>query len=269
MIPGMTGAAVLAGGPTGPLSFQQMIEAAIGTSSLDFVLDAGDSASYDGSSQTWVDTHSTNDFYSGATSGVEGSDLEWSGEAGRKSSAEYFSFGGNDWFTETAAHTFAEAWHKDNGAFTLVAVFWPVLDTNSQYLFINCTPEVGRGVGFGLNDTEKLRLIVEATSLTALTLETAGSVTVDAWNFVAVALNEATGAAGATMQIGATQSSFTSTYNTPAATGSDQPYHIGDHQGNRLNTGSRLACIAGWSRRLSDAELTALRTALQARFTGV
>lgn len=258
-------------GFTGSLTFQQIIESAVGTSNLDFVLDAGDSASYDGSSQTWVDTHGANDFFRGATSGAEASDPTFNGSAGGLTSSEYFSFDNGDYFTEASALTFAETWHKDNAAFSIVAVYWPIAGTTDQTIFTTAVVSGGRGVRFRIESSEALELQVVDGAAVDLTITTAGAVSAGAWNFVAVALDEATGANGATLQIGSTQSSHTSTYTTPSASDSNGPYQIGAANGanNSLDSGSRLACIAGWSRRLSTTELSDLRTALQARFTGI
>ncbi len=270
MIPGMTGPVAFAGGAIGPRTFQQMIEETFGTSGLDFVLDAADGASYDGSSQTWVDTHSTNDFFRGATVAAEASDPTFNGVAGAMTDAEYFSFDGGDFFRETAAHTFAENWHKDNAAFTLVAVFWPLAHTGIQALFNTTSITDAPGLSWNLDASELLHLEVSNASAAVLDINTVGAISVSAWNFLAVALNEATGANGATLQIGATQSSFTSTYTAPSAAGSGLPYEIAGEGGTRRPvSGSRLACMAGWSRRLSDGELSALRSALQQRFSGI
>lgn len=76
------------------------------TENLGLHLDAGDSASYGGSGQTWSDlTANGFDFFVGETVGAEANDPTFNGVAGAKSSAEYFSYDGGDWHQQAAAYS--------------------------------------------------------------------------------------------------------------------------------------------------------------------
>lgn len=85
---------------------------------LKLCLDAGDDESYS-SGQKWLDTSGGGyDFYRGAGSGSEGSDPTFNGTVGRRSSGEYFSGDGGDYFTYDSAN---ETWMNDlhkNGKLT-------------------------------------------------------------------------------------------------------------------------------------------------------
>ncbi len=93
-----------------------------------FELDAGLSASYNGTGQTWANIvtapadgsgQTAYDFYRGATSGSEGSDRTFNGSAGANSANEYFSFDGGDYLTLVGFNTtFIHSMHKENAAFT-------------------------------------------------------------------------------------------------------------------------------------------------------
>jgi hypothetical protein len=110
----------LAGLPVGffkrSKSLWQVIQECGLTSNCKLCLDAGDSSSYDGSSQTWYDLSGNGfDWYCGATSGAEASDPTFNGSAGGKSPSEYWSFDGGDWFVMAVAEpSWINNLHKDN-----------------------------------------------------------------------------------------------------------------------------------------------------------
>lgn len=67
-------------------------------------LDAGNSSSYDGSSQTWTDLQGNYNLIRGTTSGSDSTDPTFNGTAGNRSSNEYFSVDGGDYFTAANAY---------------------------------------------------------------------------------------------------------------------------------------------------------------------
>jgi hypothetical protein len=262
--------------PTGPVThFRSMIEAISAQASLVLCLDAGESTSYDGSSQTWSDiSGSGNHFYRGATSWSESSDPTFNGSAGGLSSSEYFSFDGGDYFIETADHTFAETWHKDNAAFTVVCVHYHVSGNAGAFI---STQGASSGAGLGVGATVNIsggapQLFVRSGSGISYGQAGSNSYTDSSWNFTGVSQNEATGTGGFNVKVNSNTSTHNSSYASPSAGATGGTYKLGA----RYNTvsefqasGARLALLAAWNRALSSSELDNLYTQVKTRFTGL
>lgn len=239
---------------------------------LDFCLDAADINSYDGAGQTWVDLSGNgNSFFRGTTSGSEASDPTFSGTAGKRTASELFSLDGGDLFSETAAHTFAETWHKDNGACSIVAVAYYGTTDGAITLFSNQSVSLGTGILFrtlaAANNRAPQFVAVNNGSAARSAIMTVGPST-EAVFFVAAAIDESVGANGLTLRVNATTEKFTSTYSSPATIDSNAPYNIaGSNNTASAVAGSRIYAEAGWSRRLSDAELDAIYARVKKRYT--
>lgn len=213
-------------------------------------LDAGDAASYPGSGQTWFDVSGNgNHFFLGGGPGAEASDPTFNGTAGLPVEETYFSFDGGDYFTEAAAHTFADNWHKDNGVFSLIAVHYVIASASAQGLLSNVDNTTSQdGISFHVGASEDSRLIHALTNASIESVQI-GIPVVTAWNFSGLSFNEA----GPTCagRVNATPS-------TPAVLGStatdanSQPLRIGawGDAALRLASGSRLSLMAGWSRAI-------------------
>lgn len=135
-----------------------------------FVLDAGDLASYDGSSQTWTDaTGNGNNYFRGADGTAEATDPTFNGSAGDISDATYFSLDGGDFFRPTAVHTFSDNWHKDSGAVTFIIVGQFQAGAASQLIFttMNGTND---GVELIMLSTEIMRFQHALTNTTNETI---------------------------------------------------------------------------------------------------
>lgn len=109
-----------------PVLLREILERAGVLGSCKVCLDAADPSSYPGSGQTWFDVSgNANDYFLGATGGAEASDPTFVGSVGALDA--YFSFDGGDFFNETAAHTFDNNWHKDNGSCSAIALVYPLV----------------------------------------------------------------------------------------------------------------------------------------------
>ncbi len=242
------------------------------TTELKLCLDAGDIASYPGGAeQTWTDRSGNGfNFFRGSSSGAQSSDPTFNGTAGACSENEYWSFDGGDFFQETAAHGFDDNWHKNNGAFTIVVLARTVPAAGHQAFFSNNDfLSAQDGMHFYQTSLHHLSLFLGNQSGSDLNLTTAATVAPwDQWHFLAVAIDEAVGANGATLQIGSTQESFTSTHPAPSASNPDGSLRLGSDSvgGAAMVTGARLGCIAAWNRRLSNAELNSLRHHIGQRY---
>jgi hypothetical protein len=224
---------------------------------LNLVLDAADLRSYDGSSQTWTDaTGQGNNFFRGTTSGAEATDPTFVGTAGGPTEGTYFSFDGGDGFQQSAAHTFPANWHKDNGAFTMLAVFFPIGSAVTQAIFSNSPAD---GIIWYIDASEVLSCEHAITNVATQVL--AGTaVTTSAWNFVSINFNEAGPSCSLRTQTTVTSPATTASTCTDASTTiSVCPSII-----PLVNT-SRLACFAAWSTDIGATSLTGIYTALKAR----
>jgi len=94
------------------------------TANLDFVVDAGDSASYGGTGDLLSDTSGNgNHFNLGRTATVDGDEPAFHGTPGGLSENEYFTLGSGLYIT-AAGGTYDDGWSKNNGVFTAGAVIY-------------------------------------------------------------------------------------------------------------------------------------------------
>ena len=235
------------------------------STSLNFVLDAADTRSYDGSSQTWTDPVSANNFFLGADVTATATDPTFNGTAGLATEATYFSFDGGDYFTETTTHTFADEWHKNNGAFTIVALLYATNGASSRFIFGNTDGSGTDGIGIGFDSTEKVFVAHPPTNAsTEIIGPAATALTADSWNFVALSFDEAT--TTARFHTNSVVDSVSMTAST-ATDANPNVLRIGATGAATfpLGSGERLAGIAGWSTAISEASVTNLYNLLKAR----
>ena len=235
------------------------------TANLNFVLDAADRRSYDGSSQTWTDaTGQGNNFFLGIDGTATATDPTFVGTAGKADEGTYFSFDGGDYFTETAAHTFADAWHKDNGAFSIVCVYYPIAVAPFT-VFSNTPTGLTDGITLESEGGAVLQMHHATTNLAFETVSTTPSVTTSsAWNFGGVSFLES----GPTSNMRINGNALAPA--TAASTCTDnnsQPMRIGAY-GDATNpnaSGSRIACVAGWATNIGATALNNIYTFLKSR----
>jgi hypothetical protein len=234
---------------------------------LQLCLDAGDIASYDGASQTWNDRSGGGyNFFRGTTNGGEASDPAFNGAPGDPNGA-YFSFDGGDLLTySTTNAAWMDALHKSGAAFSLFALYFvpssglaTVLGTNAGSsstvgLFYeaaeasaNSTLFVSRGVG----GSPALQVVADSIPNR------------NAWNGIGLSINN--GAGSFFWQNGgynnvSSSNTFNSAYTSPSASAASNTLQLLSYGGSSgpAASGSRLMCMAIWSRALSKAELDAL-----------
>jgi len=95
------------------------------TSGLQLALDAGDTNSYSGSGQSWLDTSGNGyDFFRGITGGANSDDPTFNGTSGGISINEYWSFDGDDFFIyDSANETWMNNLHKNNAQWSWLFAF--------------------------------------------------------------------------------------------------------------------------------------------------
>lgn len=241
-------------------SFLSIITRLGQASSLVVCLDAGDAASYaGGSGQTWADrSGSGNSYLRGADNTSSATDPTYNGTANALTASEYFSLDGGDYFTESSNQTFADNWRQNGAAFTILILYYPASIGSNYTFFVNGTG----GTPFLFRPTSTNSSIgclfkvggVEAT--TALTNT--------AWNYCLVSYLHGGGATDSFFSVNNTVTTFdTSAMSTGTPSGT---YNIGANNGSaNLPNGSRISMFAIWNRNISQAESSALYTAIKAR----
>lgn len=258
------------GAQSSPQFLYDQIVAAGLTSGLQLCLDAGDSRCYDGSSQTWSDcSGNSNDFERGLSSSSEAIDPSWSGAIGSWSDSTYFAFDGTQYFTPTAFHTFAQPFHKNNGAFSILAIFYSPTFTGTQRIFATSN-EAAADAGISLRVASGAPVLMRSITTTTRELKSpaTGVVTANSWNFLACAYNEAT--PSLSWQTNGTAESDTPTASTDTDAHPD-PMTIGNRPDLSvpIASGHRLAALAVWNTALSGANLTSLYTAAKIRIPSI
>lgn len=117
-----------------PSIYDAIVEAGL-TTNLKLVLDAGDSQSYDGTSQKWLDRSGGYDFFLGTNGTVQSADPTFNGTAGRLTASEFFSVDGGDYFSyDTTIESWMQAIGKSGGVFTILALIYIPSDTDSSLI---------------------------------------------------------------------------------------------------------------------------------------
>lgn len=233
------------------------------TSGLKLCLDAGDANSYS-SGQSWFDTSGNGyDFFLGATSGSEASDPTFNGTAGRRSSGEYWSFDGGDYFTyDSANETWMQNLHKDNAVFTLLAFVQPGGTGTQARILSDSVATVSTGVEWLLTTANPPAIQLFVGNGASTVLSTIGPTAASGSpHMVAVSLTEATGVDGGLWFVDGNTSTFTSTYTSPSTGAAGNTMKLGargDDALPLLNT-SRVWAYAAWEGvALTQSQLNAL-----------
>lgn len=240
------------------------------TTGLTLCLDAADIASYNGTSQVWSDRSGGGyDFNRGTTSGAEGSDPTFNGNAGGLSANEYFSFDGGDVFSyDTTVETWMTGLHADNAIFTILAAFYSP-SAGAKYILDTCATTAKNGITVGglVGDQFWIGVGNAAGSHAAASVQSTATMNDSAWNFVSVAQDESS-ATGMDMNInGTSETGKNGTYTSPSATAAAPMYLGGTVVGAFTGSGTRLGCLAIWSAtKLSTTNTGDIYNALKARY---
>jgi hypothetical protein len=256
---------------SGPKTLQEIINAMGATSSLNFCLDAGDTASYSGTGQTWTDTSgSGNSFFRGDTGSASATDPTFNTSGSRlDGTTTYWSFDGGDYFQASGSPTFAEPWHKAGATYSLMFLYYlpTPLAANTNGLFAT-RQGLSTNAGIGMYISNASAVVAFYRSISNSSVDTLFSVTnpvtANSYNFIAITHTDGGGPRTCVNGVFETLTPTSST-STEAST---SPYQIGnftDSSSGPMQTNARLVCTAGWSRQLSDAEVTVLYNQMKLR----
>jgi hypothetical protein len=237
---------------------------------LQFVVDAGDAASYAGSGDTVSDVSgSAFHWQVGSAAGADANDPTYVGVAGRQSSGEYFrSVSFDDELYAAARSTFTDSLHQNNAVFTYVA--WVRMAqhdaVNGASFFRTGAAAATRGVllGDGIVGNDLALGVYTSAAAVVADIQTGLTLPTTSWMFVALALDEAAGTWRA--RVNGNVASGAVTYSSPEAGASGIVPRIGSTNDQAGGYSGDNNSVAMWSRMLSAAELTALYTATKTKF---
>jgi hypothetical protein len=238
------------------------------------VLDAGDIASYDGTSQTWVDVSGNgNNFYRGATSGAEASDPTFTGVAGALTAAESFSFDGGDWFVPTGSPTFDDALHHAGAKWTTIALFYNANTGTVRSFFGNQNSGILQGIMVGISAGQLNDFIVQNGTAAQTTVQGGGvTFNLNQWNFAVWSVDEAGGANASFARLNRSTQLLNLAFTSPGVGNASASPAIGSRGGttgalNKLANGDKLAVFILFnSTNLTRAQIKAFHTLMQGRF---
>lgn len=251
-----------------------LIDIIAGTNQLSgllVALDAGDLASYDGTSQTWTNLAANvgTSFHRGTGIQASNDDPTFNGTPGARTPNEYFSFDGNDLFREVTAGWGDDGFHGAAAKVTVLAIWYgpasmtfPVLAT-CYCVNAGDTPGV---IVFRQSTTRRLALYQEGNNNDGAQVTTTAAFMANEWSFLATSFDANGGTTDVRHRINSTVEEYPNeplNYSNDIA---DLPATIGAFANGQstAEAGTRLAMLAVWSRALSAADLAALHAAIKA-----
>lgn len=242
------------------------------TSGLKLCLDAGDANSYS-SGQSWLDRSGNGyDFFRGATVGAEASDPTFNGTAGRRSSGEYWSFDGGDYFRyDTTNEAWMQNLHKNNAALTLfMAIYLGTISGAGNNIFGTegaNVPTSNTGVAFRIHSASQLQFFCGNAGASVIDKYSGWTVSSGVWHFIGFSADEA--ANTSLFFSDGTVASGDFTYTSPATGNASYTTEVGCG-GNALDplpSTSRLGMFAAWEGvALTQTQLHALYMQTRGRF---
>lgn len=251
-------------------------------------LDAADSASYSGSGQNFNDLSGTGThFYRGETSGSEGTDPTFNGSAGGNSASEYFSSDGNDDFAcQLSLQTWMNNLHKASAVFTFLAVYYHTASAFDVHPFFMTTGDniatASTGFIFGTvsngagtpRPCPYVRVGKGSSPVAFYYPVTSVSLSLSAWNFVAISFDEGAGVLNWSSNSQVTKSSGSDSslsYISPSSGAAPHYPRIWrvSTSPSYVASGARLAMLAAWEGvALSEVQQNLIREDIKTMRSG-
>lgn len=240
------------------------------SSNIKLCLDAGDPRSVvTGSQVNWLDLSGGGyDFNRGATSASEATDPTYNGTVGKRSSGEYYSFDGGDYFTyDTTNETWMQNIHKDNAAVTVLCWYYtPTISVVQELAGDN--DGISTGFNFNVRSNNTLRFGILNAGAVVRQLTSTGTISANTWTFLASSLNEASVNSGI-MQVNGTQDTgLACDYVSPPSGNASLTMQIGALGSiyDPPEPGSRMGMFAILDTNLSATQLNAVYNATRGRY---
>lgn len=236
---------------------------------LQLCLDAGSVDSYPGSGQSFVDlSPNGTSFVLGANGSVGVDDPSFAGPPGA-CMGQYFQTDGGDFIDAAAATSWIDSFHADNATFTILFWIYPTSLPATQVLMGNGNSDVTRGFQFLLSGANPWFIQRPASASNSHKVSSGVPVTVNSWNMVGLAMNEADATAGATFFRNSTFSSMSGVYTQPVNGAASYPLRLftSPASGSPMVAGGRLGGVLMWAgRKLAPGEITDFFNMTRGRF---
>ena len=172
-------------------------------------------------------------------------------------------------FTNTAAQSFADTWHKAGGKFSIACLLYPlVTKSNATFMWANrATPAAQAGVTISVSVSGGLVLRRSRTTSASTTDTSTTNVVGDKRNFLCAGWDDASSLVR--MQINSTHESQAGLQSTDSDAPAGTPHIGADGSGTvAWDAAERFAGIAMFNRLLTESEMTGLRTAVASTRNG-
>lgn len=261
-----------------PSLYNALISAGLGAN-LGYVLDPGDSASYSGAGQQWNDESPGGFFfYRGTDNTVQPVDPTFNGTPGTFA-GQYWSTDGTQLFTyHTTNEAFMQTWHKTGANFGMYAFIYrtstpaalsPILAD------LNFAGAGGPGIYWEVNSAGKILMQVNNAAASAALVKTTDAViSLNAWHFVGLSINEAGGAGsgflykdGAYDQVGSSNT-FNAAYTSPSAASAESTLTFMSDGGQSFlfENGWRMGPMAVTTTAPTKAQMDAVFAQMRSRY---
>jgi hypothetical protein len=243
------------------------------TGNLKLLLDAGDSRSYDGSSQTWEDLSPGDyDYYRGGSAAALSDDPTFNGVSGGLSENEYFSLDGGDYFgpvNSSGVDHWTRTMHQDNAKFSIV--MWYYMSATPSAIVGLCgtqTADNANGFSVRLDTAGRVYTYVYDGTIEARAYSSANNLSIG-WNFIGFSLNEATPLA--TFYVNGVNDASSLAYTIGVSNAGSTTLKIGTKGSTGssfVESGSRYGTVAIWEgRTLTQAEFASIYSFPQVTFS--
>lgn len=240
-------------------------------SGIQLVVDAGDASCYPGSGQVVTDRSGNGtSMQFGSTTGSDADDPGFAGVAGRQSAGEYFTttVSGSTWgfIKVPSPPAFYATMGKQNALFTFAG--WVYNDahdpTFGDPIFqVGRSTEAGISLGFASSSGSNAWSLNHFANGGAYSSSffSGFTSTDDAWMFLALAFDEASGSV--LVQKNSSQQSGSYTYS---ASPSENPSEVSLQMAAASGSVGRVNSAAVWNRKLTASEITSLYNATKTKF---
>lgn len=243
------------------------------TEGLKLCLDAGDSNSWPGSGGKWLDRSGGGyDFFLGTDATAQTTDPTFNGAVGKRSSGEYFSFDGGDYFSyDTTNESWMKALHKA-GAVSFVALVYLGSDALCDIVATSAAGASYRGCTLYYSATNnKFQFTTYDTTPASVTIGSAGpdiSASLPGLFFVGLTTTIGSGSAYTINVNGVNYSDAWGAF-APSVTDPTYDMKIGSlaDANNKDPSGTRLHALSVWQGTALTADnLTAIWNSVRSKY---
>ena len=224
---------ILPGGGAVPITLWDAITAAGLTTNVRVCVDAGDSASYGGTGQTYTDRSGTQNFFLGATSSAEGSDPTFNGTAGGLSANEYFSFDGGDYFRiEGGNPAWVQTLHQEAASFSAIAIIQQTAGQNARMWGTDRGDGNSHGASFDVSSDVVILGVDAGFNPSPFIVSSDAEIVFGRPTFLAVSIDENGGNVSFLYENGLHKQvsgadTFDASYSSPSASNADGTFELG------------------------------------------